>query len=100
MLGEQKMKKNNFASIKSLKKGVGSGSISHGSAPKCQGSPTLLSRKMTYQAKALGVGRGEDFRAGDSLTHVTQSHVLLVFARLHTKHSLHKLDIYANMGRK
>jgi hypothetical protein len=56
----------------------------------------LLLGEGTYQAEALGVGRGEDFRAGDSLTHVTQSHVLLVFARLHTQHSTHTRTISIN----
>jgi hypothetical protein len=36
-----------FASLKSLKKGVGSGS-----APTCHGSPTLVSKKFMYTTTA------------------------------------------------
>jgi hypothetical protein len=35
-----------FASLKSLKKGVGSG-VGSGSAPKCHGSPTLFSTSLS-----------------------------------------------------
>ncbi len=48
-----------FASLKSLKKGVGSGtefgtgSVSkrYGSTPKCHGSPTLVERKIRNYSK-------------------------------------------------
>jgi hypothetical protein len=51
---------NFFASLKSMKKGKGSGSISKrygirgsGSAPKCHGSPTLLSKVVPYETGLL-----------------------------------------------
>jgi len=61
-LKEKNMKKKNifFASLKSIKKvvgsGVGSASISqrYGSAPKCHESPTLL---YTYKSNCSGSGR-------------------------------------------
>jgi hypothetical protein len=49
-------KKNNFlASLKSLKKGVGSGFVSqrYGSAPKCHGSPALIGMSLKLCSRTI-----------------------------------------------
>jgi hypothetical protein len=66
-----------FASLKSMKKGVGSGSISHryGSAPKCHGSSTLVKLMEGEEwcgGHTSGCIRGAAGRGGEGATHGRQ----------------------------